>query len=270
MRQAPIGRVKEICWATIARIMTGVLLLGIGTSGTIAGEIHVLAAVAVQDPLGRMVAEFTKTTGNKVDIGYALTGPILADIKSGKPADVVVLPEAGRAHLEEANLSVSQTPVAVSLAGVGVPIGAASPDISSLEKFIALLRQTPSLAYTDPKSGGAFGQSFDRTLVKLGLAEEVRRKALLVSGSRQIVDAVSRGDAALAISFKSAIVTTPGLKFAGALPLPFDSEEPFTAIELKSASSPDIARAFIASLVTPAAQTVWNERGFVPAAEKKP
>ncbi|HEX3936060.1 MAG TPA: substrate-binding domain-containing protein [Xanthobacteraceae bacterium] len=269
MRRAPISRTKEICWATIHRILAGVLLLGIGTSGTIAGEIHVLAAVAVQDPLERLVAEFTKTTGNKVDIGYALTGPILADIKSGKPADVVVLPDAGRAHLEEAGLAASQTPVAVSLAGVGVPTGAVSPDISSLEKFIALLRQTPSLSYTDPKSGGAFGQSFDRTLVKLGLAEEVRRKALLVSGSQQIVEAVSRGDAAVAISFKSAIVTTPGLKFAGVLPPPFDSTEPFTAIELKSATSPDIARAFVASLVTPAAQTIWNERGFVPAAEKK-
>jgi molybdate transport system substrate-binding protein len=269
MRSHPIGRLKKIYWAAILRIMTGVLLLGIGASGAIAGEIHVLAAVAVEDPLDRLVAEITTMTGSTVDIGYALTGPILADIQSGKPVDVVVLPEAGGAHLEEAGLSVSQTPVAVSLAGVGVPISAVSPDISSLEKFIALLRQAPSLSYTDPKSGGAFGQSFDRTLVKLGLAEEVRRKALLVSGSRQIVDAVSRGDAALAISFKSAIVTTPGLKFAGVLPPPFDSKEPFTAIELKYAASPDIARAFIASLVTPAAQAIWNECGFMPAAEEK-
>jgi ABC-type molybdate transport system substrate-binding protein len=52
-------------------------------------------------------------------------------------------------------------------------------------------------------------------------------------------------------------------------PPPFDSKEPFTAIELKSAASPNIARAFIASLVKPAAQTIWNERGFMPAAEKK-
>src|ERR1700761_386724 len=156
MREAPISGVKEIYWAAIRRIVTGLLLLGIGTSGAMAGEIHVLAAVAVQDPLDRLVAEFTQTTGNKVDIGYALTGPILADIKSGKPADVVVLPEAGRAQLEQAGLAASQTPVAVSLAGVGVPLGAVSPDISSLEKFIALLRQAPSLSYNDHKSGGAF------------------------------------------------------------------------------------------------------------------
>lgn len=259
----------EKTWSTTSRcILAGAILLCIGTSGAIAGEIHVLAAVAVQDPLDRLVAAFTKATLNKVDIRYALTGPILAEVKAGSTVDVVILPDAGRTRLEEAGLTASQTPVSVSLAGVGVPIGAVSPDISSLEKFTALLHQTPSVAYTDPKSGGAFGQSFDRTLVKLGLAEEVHRKALLVRGSKEIVEAVSRGDAALAISFKSAIVTMPGLKFAGVLPPPFDSKEPFTAIELKSAASPDLARAFIASLVTPAAKVIWNERGFVPAAEE--
>lgn len=268
MRSSPIVKPEKIFSAALRCIASGIVLLCIGVSSTIAGEIHVLAAVAVQDPLNRLVDVFTKTTGHKIDVGYALTGPILTDIKAGKSVDVVVLPEAGRAHLEEAGLSASQTSVSVSLAGVGVPIGAVSPDISSLEKFTALLHLAPSVSYTDPKSGGAFGQSFDRTLVKLGLAEEVRRKALLVRGSQEIVDAVSRGDAALAISFKSAIVTTPGLKFAGVLPPPFDSKEPFTAIELKSAASPELARAFIASLVTPSAQALWQERGFDPPAKE--
>jgi molybdate transport system substrate-binding protein len=219
----------------------------------------------VQDPLGRLVAAFTKATGHKVEIRYELTGPILADIKAGKPVDIVVLPEAGRKNLEDAGLLASQAPVSVSLAGVGVPTNAPLPDISSLEKFEAFLRAAPSIAYTDPKSGGAFGQSFDRTLVNLGLADEVHRKALLVKGSHQIVTAVARGEAAVAISFKSAIVTTPGLKFAGILPPPFDSQEPFSAGVLKTAASPDIARAFMASLLTPEARAIWNDRGFVPA-----
>jgi ABC-type molybdate transport system substrate-binding protein len=76
---------------------------------------------------------------------------------------------------------------------------------------------------------------------------------------------VARGEAAVAISFKSAIVTTPGLKFAGILPPPFDNQEPFSAGVLKTAASPDIARAFMASLLTPEARAIWTERGFVPA-----
>lgn len=241
------------------------VMLVFGMSAALAGEINVYAAVAVQDPLDRLIEAFAKSTGHKVNVKYALTGPILAEIRAGKPVDVAVLPEAGRVGLESAGLSSSQTPVSASLAGVGVPDAAPLPDISSLEKFKALLYATPSLSYTDPKSGGAFGQGFDRTLVELGLADEVHRKALMVGGSQEIVKAVAAGKAAIAITFKSAIVTTPGLKFAGVLPAPFGNSEPFAAGVLKNAASPDIARAFVASLLTPEAKAVWTERGFLPA-----
>jgi ABC-type molybdate transport system substrate-binding protein len=76
---------------------------------------------------------------------------------------------------------------------------------------------------------------------------------------------VARGGPAVAITFKSAIVTTPGLKFAGILPPPFENQEPFAAGVLKTATSPDIARAFIGSLFTPEARAIWNELGFAPA-----
>src|SRR5436309_15250272 len=80
-----------------------------------AGEIRVLAAVAVQDPLDRFAQAFTRATGHKVDIGYSLTGPILADIKAGKPADAIVLPEQGKVALVAAGLLDKQVPVAACL-----------------------------------------------------------------------------------------------------------------------------------------------------------
>jgi ABC-type molybdate transport system substrate-binding protein len=78
-------------------------------------------------------------------------------------------------------------------------------------------------------------------------------------GNRVVV-AVAKGEVAVGITFKSAIITTPGLKFAGALPRPLEDREPFTAGVLKNAKEPDIAQAFVA--------TVWTELGFVagPAA----
>jgi molybdate transport system substrate-binding protein len=253
--------------AMIRGIIAALVLLG-GSNVALAAEIRVMAAVAVRAPLDRVVAAFTKATGHTVDVTYNLTGPILAEIRAGNPVDAVVLPDAGRKALDKAGLSASQTLVSSSLAGVGVPSTMPSPDVSSLEKFTALLHAVPSVSYTNPKSGGAFGQSFDRTLVRLGLADEVRRKALLVKGSQEIVEAVAQGKAAIAISFKSAIVTTPGLTFAGQLPPPFDNEEPFTAIVLKGSRSPDVARAFVASLIAPDARAIWEGLGYIPAGAK--
>ncbi len=238
------------------------ILLALSIGLAAAGEIHVLAAVAVKDPLDRFAEAFTRATGHKVDIGYSLTGPILADIKAGKPVDAIVLPEQGKVALVGLGLLDKPVPVSASLAGVGVRADAPTPDVSTLEAFKALLRATPSISYTDPKSGGAFGQYFGRALTEIGMADEVARKAVLVPGSHRVVVAIAKGEAAIGITFKSAIVTTPGLKFAGTLPRPLEDREPFTAGVLKNATEPDIAQAFVASLVAPEAAAVWTGLGF--------
>ena len=227
----------------LRQFIAALVLLALGTGLAPAGEIHVRAAVAVKDPLDRFAQAFTRATGHKVNVGYSLTGPILADIKAGKPTDAIVLPEQGKVALVGAGLLDKPVPVAASLAGVGLRAEAPTPDVSTLEAFKALLRAAPSIAYTDPKSGGAFGQYFARALVEIGMADEVARKAVLVAGSNRIAVAVAKGEAAVGITFKSAIVNTAGLKFAGALPRPLEDREPFTAGVLKNAKEPDIAQA---------------------------
>jgi len=246
----------------LRNVVAALVLLAPTISPAPAGEIRVLAAVAVQDPLDRFAQAFTRATGHTVNIGYSLTGPILADIKAGKPADAIVLPEQGKVALVGLGLLDKPVPVAASLAGVGVRAAAPTPDVSTLEAFKALLRATPSISYTDPKSGGAFGQYFARALTEIGMADEVARKAVLVAGSHLVVMTVAKGEAAIGITFKSAIVTTPGLKFAGTLPHPLEDREPFTAGVLKNAKEPEIAQAFVASLVAPEAAAVWTELGF--------
>ena len=248
----------------LRNVIATLVLLALSIGLAPAGEIRVLAAVAVQDPLDRFAQAFTRATGHKVNVGYSLTGPIVTDIKAGKPADAIVLPELGKVTLVAAGLLDKPVPVAASLAGVGLRAEAPTPDVSTLEAFKALLRAAPSIAYTDPKSGGAFGQYFARALVEIGMADEVARKAVLVAGSNLIVVAVAKGDAAIGITFKSAIVTTSGLKFAGTLPRPLEDREPFTAGVLKNAKEPDIAQTFVESLTAPEAAAVWTERGFAP------
>ena len=129
----------------LRNIIAILLLLAASTGVVLAGEIRVLAANAVQDPLDRFAQAFTRATGHKVDIGYSLTGPILADIKAGKPADAIVLPEQGKVALVGAGLLDKPVPVAASLAGVGVRADAPTPDVSTLEAFKALLRAARSL-----------------------------------------------------------------------------------------------------------------------------
>src|SRR5262245_60560754 len=123
----------------LRNIIAILLLLAASTGDVLAGEIRVLAANAVQDPLDRIAQAFNRATGHKVDVGYSLTGPIIADIKAGKPVDAIVLPEQGKVVLVGAGLLNDPVPVAASLAGVGIRAGAPTPDVSNLEAFKALL-----------------------------------------------------------------------------------------------------------------------------------
>ncbi|AMN42682.1 molybdate ABC transporter substrate-binding protein [Rhodoplanes sp. Z2-YC6860] len=248
----------------LRNVVVTLVLLAVNIGHATAGEIRVLAAVAVKDPLDRLAQTFTRATGHKITVSYGLTGPILADIKAGKPADAIVLPEQGKVALAGAGLLDKPVPVAASLAGVGVRADSPTPDVTTLEAFKAALHAAPSISYTDPKSGGAFGQYLGRALAEIGMADEVARKAVLVAGSHLVVVKVANGEAALGITFKSAIVTTPGLKFAGTLPRPLQDREPFTAGVLNNAQEPDIARAFVASLTTPEAAAIWTDLGFAP------
>src|SRR4051812_36820361 len=83
----------------LRNVFVALVLLAFSHGPAPAGEIRVLAPVAVQDPLDRFAQAFTRSTGHNVNIVYSLTGPILADIKAGKPADAIVLPEQGKVAL---------------------------------------------------------------------------------------------------------------------------------------------------------------------------
>ena len=103
----------------LRHVIATLVVLALSSGLARASEIRVLAAVAVQDPLDRLAQAFSRATGHKVTIGYGLTGPILADIKAGKPADAIVLPEQGKVALVGAGLLDRPVPVAASLADAG-------------------------------------------------------------------------------------------------------------------------------------------------------
>src|ERR1051326_4661347 len=115
----------------LRNVIATLVLFALSVGCASAGEIRVLAAVAVRDPLDRFAQAFTRATGHKVTVGYSLTGPILADIKAGKPTDAIVLPEQGKGALVGLGLLGKPPPVAASLAGVGIRADAPKPDGST-------------------------------------------------------------------------------------------------------------------------------------------
>jgi hypothetical protein len=74
-----------------------------------------------------------------------------------------------------------------------VKVGAALPDITTVDAFKRALIAATSVAYIDPKAGDSSGIYFDKLIQRLGIAIDVRAKA-----KSQISEIVSVKGAALA------------------------------------------------------------------------
>lgn len=233
-----------------------------------AAEVKVLAALATQDGLGPLALRFWRERGHTVRIDYGTVGAIRKRLADGERADVVVVTSEAAEEMDRAGEVVAGTraPVAATRTGLAIRDGIAAPDISTLEKFRAALLAARSVAYTDPKTGGAFGTYFARELDRLGILEAVNAKAVLRRGSHEIVKAVANGEAEVGVTFISTIVSTPGLKVAGPLPPPLLGMERFSTGVLRDAISRDAAIAFARALSDPASADQWKAAGFeVPA-----
>ena len=71
--------------------------------------------------------------------------------------------------------------------------GAPKPDMSSVDAFKRSLLAAKSIVYADPAKGGASGVYFASVLDRLGIAEQMKPKTILVPGA-QAADIVAKGE----------------------------------------------------------------------------
>jgi len=230
-----------------------------------AADVKVLAALVLRDALDPLVAAYARDSKHTVTVAYSTVGAIRKRLAGGEHADLVVLTSDAIDEMARNGEVALHAPVAATLTGVAVREGAAVPDVSTLDKFRAALLAARSIAYTDPKTGGAFGTYLAKELDRLGLAQTVNAKAVLRRGSHEIVAAVAKGDAELGITFISTIVSMRGVKVAGRLPPPLLGREDFSAAVVRDSTSGEAAAALVRALGTTEAARVWTAKGLEAA-----
>jgi len=241
------------------------LIVVLSSVASDAAELKVLAALVLQDALGRLGPDFARERGDTVEIACSTVGAIRQRLAAGERADVVVLTSDAVEALDRSGALAASAPVAATRTGVAIRAGAAAPAIATIEQFRAALLAARSIAYTDPRTGGAFGTYFAGELARMGIAEAVNAKAVLRRGSHEIVKSVASGEAELGVTFISTIVSTPGVEVAGPLPPPLTGTEPFSAGVLADSPARDAALAFMRALRSGEARAVWTALGFEAA-----
>lgn len=246
---------------------TGLMLASIVPgNGTIANaaEIKVLASVALTSALDELAPQFEKASGHKLKIGYSLIADIKKRVLEGEAADVLLLSRPAMEDLLKAGkLAGTITGVAGTPVAVAIRAGAPKPDIGTVEALKKTLLAAKSIVYADPAKGGASGVYFATVVNRLGIADAIKAKTILVPGAES-ADVVARGEAELGVAQASEIVPVKGAELLGPLPGEYASTTAFVAGIGAGSSSQDAAKAFIQFLTGPGAAPAFKARGMQP------
>jgi molybdate transport system substrate-binding protein len=244
----------------VKTICIGLLLTGFAVAAA-AGEIRVIsggAARAFVEPLAKSFP------GHEVKLDWQPMGKLVQSLAAGQPADMVIVTQEVLQDLENQGRLAKGSGVPVARVGIGVAVhqSAPLPDISTVEAFKRTLLAAKSIVYIDPKTGTS-GKHVAEILSRLGIAEEVNRKATLGQGG-YVVEPVGRGEVELGIHQISEILPVTGVKLVGELPRELQKYTVYVAAPTQSTAQPALVQQLIQHLRSTTARQRLAQAGYTP------
>jgi molybdate transport system substrate-binding protein len=231
---------------------------------SMAADIQVFTSGAPAAVQRRLAPAFEKATGHKVVITAETLNDIRKRLAGNAAPDVVVLARPVMAGLEKDGTLRPGTLTDLARVGIGVAVkeGAPLPDISTVDALKKALLNAKSIAHPDPKGGGFTGAHIDRMFERLGIADQVRPKVVLMYAFTGGVENIAKGGAELGIFNISEIVPIKGVRLVGALPSEHQNYLVFSGgLHARGASS-EPAAAYLRFLQEAAAQEGWKAGGM--------
>jgi molybdate transport system substrate-binding protein len=220
-----------------------------------AQELRVLSGGAAKSLVDPLAASFPHA---KVHVDYQPMGRLVQSLGEGADVDLVIVTLETLPQLEKKN-QVKRGAVPIARVGIGVAVkdDAPAPDLSTVDAFRKALLAAKSVVYIDPKVGTS-GKHVAEVLSRLGISEEINRKARLGQGG-YIVEPVGRGEIELGIHQISEILPVKGVKLAGPLPAPLQKYTTYAAVPVKASRA---ALDFIDYLTGPQAKRRLAQAGY--------
>jgi len=224
-----------------------------------AAEITVVAGGGpLPDVLGTLMPMFEGATGHKVKISFKGGPAVTADVKQGA-ADLVIIGTDAVDQLAASGdvMGNGKTLLMISKVGIAVKAGAPKPDVSTPDKLKAALLAAKTVGY----SQGASGQHFETIIQKLGIADAVKSKAVVVQG-RPVGAAVASGEAEIGVQQVAELRPVRGVDQFGEMPGDLQKQIPYSAGIPAKAKDAATARALVSFLRSEAAQEVLKRKGM--------
>ncbi|MDP9902692.1 substrate-binding domain-containing protein [Variovorax ginsengisoli] len=229
-----------------------------------ADTVKVLTAGAFKQVVLAAVPAFEARTGHKVEIQNDTAGALGRRIATGEAFDVVVLTTGALQPLGASGRVAANSIVPLGKVGIGVAVkaGAPEPKIDTEEAFKQALLGARKVAYIDPTSGGSSGIYLDGLFQRMGIADAIRAKAVLVPGGL-VAERLVTGEADLAVHQVSEILPVQGVSFVGPLPEAVQNYTVYAGGVAGDAAHAAAAREFLASLAAPERVETLRAKGMM-------
>lgn len=247
-------------WSKFAVVaMAGCLSALVGNAPTQAAEITVVAGAGpLPDVMGTLLPMFESATGNKVKISFKGAPAIAADLKQGAADLVITNAEVVDALAASGDVAGDgKMLLMISKVGIAVKAGAPRPNISTPDALKAALLAAKTVGY----SQGASGQHFLTVIQKLGIADAVKAKAVVVQG-RPVGAAVASGEAEIGLQQVAELRPVAGIDVFGELPAELQKQIPYSSGIAAKAKDAATARALVSFLRSEPALDVLKRKGM--------
>lgn len=200
--------------------------------------------------------------GLAFDATYGPTNALRQKITEGATADLAFMTETSIDELIAAGTFVAGSRRIIARSGVAIAIkaGAAKPDIATPDAFKRALLAARSIAFTVT---GASGIHFAKVIERLGIADDIRRKAVIRDGLTG--EFAASGEVEIAVQQMSELAAVAGIDIVGPLPGDLQAMTVFAAGVFATSRRSREAEALIGRLTTPEAERVIRQKGLEPA-----
>lgn len=245
-------------------VMIVALFVGHARSARAQSEVTLVAPGGIRAAIEQLTPGFERKTGHPVKATFGSGGGTKQQVVHGDPFDVPIVQPPYQDVIASGNvIANSATPLASVAVGVAVHKGAPKPDISTPDAVKRMLLAAKSISYPDATAGAAAGVSFNETLSKLGIADQMKPKIKLAQGGAGAMSLVAKGEVDIGLTFLSEM-NDPGIDVVGPLPKAISTPTTLVGFVSAHAKDPAAAKALLDYLSSPEAATVYKAQGMQP------
>src|SRR5713101_8353983 len=187
------------------------------TASIRAAEIKVIASNGVKEALHELAPAFERETGHKLVISFGLATALKRQIEAGETFDLAILPAAVIDDLaKQGKIDTASRPaIARSGVGIGIKKGAPRPDIRTPGAFKRTLLSAKSITWAKEGQSGIY---FAGMLERVGIAEQMKPKAVLAPSGAVVGKLVAGAEVQFGVILVNELMAAPGVEVLGPLP----------------------------------------------------